>query len=165
METSEVAAATTVLIADADPLVAGGLAAAALAVPLGLAAAPAEAATLNGCTVTPLTPSVVTIAGVKRMQYRVQVSCSANHIVQIRDYRYESDAPAGLAGDQYLGGVVHLRTFAGAGSVTLASYGALPNTESSNEEVYHRTSFRVSTINGVTGWTSFQNSGIRSVDN
>lgn len=146
-------------------LLIGGLAAAALAAPLGLAAAPAQAATLNGCTVNPLTPSVVTISGVKRIQYRVQVSCTANHIVQIRDYRYEADDPAGLAGDQYLGGVVHLKTFASAGSVTLSSLGALPNTESSNEEVYHRTSFRVSTINGVTGWTSFQNSGVRSVDN
>lgn len=143
----------------------GSLAAAAIAAPLTLAAAPAQAATLNGCTVNPLTPSVVTIAGVKRVQYRVQVSCSANRIVQIRDYRYESDDPAGLAGDDYLGNVVHLRTFAGAGSATLVSYGALPNTESSNEEVYHRTSFRVATIAGVTGWTSFQNSGIRSVDN
>lgn len=143
----------------------GGLAAAAIAAPLTLAAAPAQAATLNGCTVNPLTPSVVTIAGVKRVQYRVQVSCAANRIVQIRDYRYESDDPAGLAGDDYLGNVVHLRTFAAAGAATLISYGALPNTESSNEEVYHRTSFRVATISGVTGWTSFQNSGIRSVDN
>ena len=143
----------------------GGLAAAAIAAPLSLASAPAHAASLNGCTVNPLTPSVVTVAGVKRVQYRVQVTCAANRIVQIRDYRYESDAPLGLAGDDYLGSVVHLRTFASAGSVTLSSLGGLPNTESSNEEVYHRTSFRVATIGGVTGWTGFQSSGIRSVDN
>lgn len=143
----------------------GTLAAAAVAVPLGLAPAPAQAATLNGCTVNPLTPNKVSIGGVWRMQYRVQVSCAANRIVQIRDYRYEADAPAGLAGDDYLGNVVHLRTFAGAGAVTLTSYGAVPNTESGNEEIYHRTSFRVATINGVTGWTSFQNSGTRSVPN
>jgi hypothetical protein len=143
----------------------GGLVAAAIAAPLTLASAPAQAATLNGCTVNPLTPSVVTVAGVKRVQYRVQVSCAANRIVQIRDWRYESDSPAGLAGDDFLGSVTHLRTFASAGSVTLISLGGLPNTESSNEEVYHRTSFRVATISGVTGFTSFQNSGIRSVDN
>lgn len=141
----------------------GGLAAAAIAAPLTLAAAPAQAATLNGCTVNPLTPSVVTIAGVKRLQYRVQVSCAANRIVQIRDFRYESDAPAGLAGDDFLGSVTHLRTFAGAGSVTLVSYGVLFNTEAGNEEIYHRTSFRVATIGGVTGWTAFQNSATRSV--
>lgn len=141
----------------------GGLAAAALAAPLALASAPAEAATLNGCTVNPLTPTSVVVGGTPRLLYRVQVSCAANRIVQIRDYRYESDAPAGIAGDDYLGGVVHLKTFATPGSVTLSSLGALPNTEGGNEEVYHRTSFRVATISGVTGWTSFQNSGIRSV--
>ena len=44
-----------------------------------------------------------------------------------------------------------------------SALGTLPNTEAGNEEVYHRTSFRVSTINGVTGWTGYQNSGVRGV--
>lgn len=146
-------------------IVIGGLAAAAVAVPLGLSPAPAHAATRAGCTVTPLTPSVVNVGGTPRVLYRTQVSCAANRIVQVRDYRYESDAPGGLAGDDYLGNRVHLRTFSSAGNVTFSSLGALPNTESSNEEVYHRTSFRVATINGVSAWTSFQNSGIRSIAN
>ena len=144
-------------------IVIGGLAAAAVAVPLALTPTQAEAATLNGCTVTPLTPSVVTVSGNRRILYQTRVTCAANRIVQIRDYRYEADAPAGIGGDDYLGGVVHLRTFAAGGTVTLASLGTLPNTEAGNEEVYHRTSFRVATIHGVTGWTGYQNSSVRGV--
>ena len=39
------------------------------------------------------------------------------------------------------------------------------STENSNEEAYHRTSFRVATINGVSNWTAFQNSPVLSVNN
>jgi len=154
---------STSTTSQARRIVLGSLAAAAVAVPLALAPTQAEAATLNGCTVTPLTPSVVTVSGNRRILYQTRVTCAANRIVQIRDYRYESDAPAGIGGDDYLGGVVHLRTFAAGGTVTLASLGTLPNTEAGNEEVYHRTSFRVATIAGTSGWTAFQNSSLRSV--
>ena len=40
----------------------------------------------------------------------------------------------------------------------------MTNTEISNEEAYHRVSFRVATINGVSSWTAFENSLLRSVN-
>lgn len=142
----------------------GGLAAAAVALPLTLTSAPAEAATRNGCTVTPLTPFVQVLpGGARRMAYPTRITCVSNRIVQVRDRHYEADAPAGLAGDDLLSTGSHLRTFAVAGTVTLTAFGPVRNTEAGNEEVYHRTSIRVASINGVSGWTAFQNSGVRIV--
>jgi hypothetical protein len=37
-------------------------------------------------------------------------------------------------------------------------YAVVTNTEAGGEEVYHRTTFRVADINGVSGWTVFENS-------
>ncbi len=143
----------------------GGAAAAAVALPLALASTPAQAATLNGCTVTPLAPVRVgtSVNGVPILRFSTRVTCATDRIIQIRDQRLESDAPAGVAGDDSYGTSVYLRTFAAAATVTFSTNDLVTNTESSNEEVYHRTSFRVATIAGVTGWTAFQNSALVSV--
>ena len=146
-------------------LVLSGAAAAAVVVPLTLVTAPAHASTtLNGCTVTPLRPGPAQIsAGVVRTEHRTQVTCVADRIVQIVDERREADAPAGIAGDDFYGSRVYLHTFAQAGTVTLSTTDTVDNTEGGNEEVYHRTSFRVASITGVVGPTAFENSPVRSV--
>ena len=147
-------------------LVVGGLAAAGLALPLTLTSLPAQAATLNGCTVVPERPVVVgLVGGQPNVRFRTTVTCAKDRIIQIRDQRLEADAPAGIAGDQSYGSTTYLRTFATAGTVHLTTYDVATSTENSNEEVYHRTSFKVATIGGVSGWTSFQNSPVRSVAN
>jgi hypothetical protein len=160
--------ATTALskAARARKLVIGGAAAAAVVLPLTLAATPAQAATsLNGCTVAPLLPVRVgtTAGGVPIVRYSTGVTCVKDRIVQIRDQRYEWDAPAGVANDEFYGSTTYLQTFAAAGTVVVSTRDVVTNTELGNEETYHRTSFRVSSINGVTGWTAFENSPLRSV--
>src|SRR6476469_7210004 len=101
-------------LAKVRKLAIGGAATAAVAVPLVLVSAPAEAATLNGCTVTPLTPVRVgtSAAGVPIVRFSTRVSCGQDRIVQIRDQRFESDAPAGVAGDDSYGSTIYLHTFA-----------------------------------------------------
>jgi hypothetical protein len=137
----------------------GGAAAAAVALPLALTSAPAQAATLNGCTVTPLAPvKVGQIGNVPIYRFSTRVSCVKDRIVQIIDQRWESDPPAGVAGDQSYGTTTYLRTFAVAGAITLSVNDAVTNTEVGWEEVYHRTAFRVASIGGVTPFTPFQNS-------
>lgn len=139
----------------------GGTAAAAMAVPLAMVSAPAQAATMGGCTVVPLNPVRVgtTITGVPLVRFSTRVSCLKDRIVQIQDQRLESDAPAGVAGDDSYGLSTYLRTFAANGTVVVSTVDQVTNTEAGPEEVYHRTRFRVATINGVTGFTGFQNSG------
>lgn len=147
-------------------LAVGSAAAAAVALPMTLAAAPAQAATANGCTVVPLKPvKVGVVGGVPIARYSVFVHCQKDRIVQIIDQRWESDPPAGLAGDDYYGTKVHLKTFDKAGSVTLSHLGRVTNTGPGFELTYHRTTFRVATINGVSAWTTFQNSPVLPVAN
>ena len=83
--------------------------------------------------------------------------------MQIRDQRFEWDAPAGIANDEFYGSTPYLQTFAAPATIVLSTRDVVTNTEFGNEEAYHRTSFRVATINGVTGWTAFENSPLRSV--
>ncbi len=71
--------------------------------------------------------------------------------------------PPGVAGDDFLGQTVHLRTFAVKGTVIVSARDLVPNTEPGWEEVYHRTAFRVATIGGVTPFTPYQNSPLRAV--
>lgn len=154
---------TTTTRAKVRKLVVAGAAAAAVAVPLTMVAAtPAEAATRAGCTVTPLRPVQVGVtgAGVPIFRYDTRVTCARDRIVQIRDQRYEWDAPAGVGNDEFYGQSGYLLTFAVAGTRVVSTRDVVTNTEAGWEETYHRTSFRVATINGVTGWTAFQNSAL-----
>ena len=147
-------------------LVVGGAATAAIALPLSMMAAPAQAATLAGCTVTPLTPVVIgQVGGQPNVRFATRVTCAPDRIVQIRDNRREKDAPAGVANDFNYGTTTYLETFASQGTIIVATTDVVTSTENSNEEAYHRTSFRVATINGVSAWTSFQNSAVLSVAN
>ena len=147
-------------------LVIGSAAAAALVLPMTMVATPAQAATsLAGCTVAPLRPVRVgtTAGGLPIVRFSTRVTCSKDRIVQIRDQRFEWDAPAGIANDEFYGSSTYLRTFAAAATIVVSTRDVVTNTEAGNEEAYHRTSFRVATINGVTGWTAFENSPLRSV--
>ena len=152
---------TTTRLTKVRKLAIGGAAAAAVALPLALTAMPAQAATsLGGCTVAPLAPVRVgtNAAGLPLVRFSTRVSCVKDRIVQIRDQRLEADAPAGIAGDDSYGSSTSLRTFAVPATIILSTTDVVTNTEASNEDVYHRTSFRVSSINGVSGWTAFENS-------
>ena len=151
----------------ARKFVISGAAAVAVALPLAMVSAPAQAATtLNGCTVDPLRPVVVgQVGGVPQVRFSTRVTCSKDRIVQIRDQRREADAPAGIAGDDSYGSTTYLRTFDSQRTIVVSTLDLVTNTENTNEDVYHRTSFRVATIGGVSGWTNFENSPQRSVNN
>ena len=147
-------------------LLVGGVAAAAVAVPLALLSAPAQAATtLGGCTVDPLAPVRVgtSPAGVPLVRFSTRVTCVQDRIIQIQDQRFEADAPAGVAGDDGYGASTYLRTFAAPSTILLSTTDEVTNTEAGNEEAYHRTSFRVASIGGVSGWTPFEDSPVLSV--
>lgn len=159
---------STTKLAKVRTLVLGGAAAAAVVLPLTLVTAPAQASTTrNGCTVTPLRPDPAqTLPGGQVVtQYRTRVTCVADRIVRIVDQRYEADAPAGIAGDDFYGSKTYLHTFAQGGTVILSTTDTVDNTELGNEETFHRTSFKVASINGVVGPTAFENSPLRSVAN
>ena len=144
-----------------------GAAAVAVALPLAMVSAPAQAATtLNGCTVAPLRPVVVgQVGGVPQVRFSTRGTCAQDRIVQIRDQRREADSPAGIAGDDSYGSTTYLRTFDAQRTIVVSTLDLVTSTENSNEEVYHRTSFRVASINGVSGWTNFENSPQLSVNN
>ena len=139
----------------------------AVALPLAMVSAPAQAATtLNGCTVTPLRPVVVgQVGGVPEVRFSTRVTCAEDRIVQIRDQRREADSPAGIAGDDSYGSTTYLETFESGATRIVFVNDVVTSTENSNEEVYHRASFRVATINGVSGWTNLEDSPVRSVNN
>ena len=144
----------------------GATAAAAVVLPLAMVATPAQAATTRaGCTVAPLQPVRVgtTAAGLPIVRFSTRVTCVKDRIVQIRDQRWEWDAPAGVANDEFYGSTTYLRTFAAPATIIVSTRDVVTNTELGNEEAYHRTSFRVGTINGSTAWTAFENSAVRSV--
>ena len=130
------------------------------------AARPQWSTTLGGCTATPLRPVVVgQVGGVPQVRFSTRVTCAKDRIIQIRDQRREADAPAGIAGDDNYGSTTYLRTFDAQRTIVVSTLDLVTSTENSNEEVYHRTSFRVASINGVSGWTAFENSPQRSVNN
>ena len=157
---------STTKLAKVRKLALGGAAAAAIALPLTMVAAPAQAATLAGCTVTPLAPVVIgQVGGQPNVRFSTRVTCAPDRIVQILDNRREADAPAGVANDFNYGTRTYLETFASQATIVVSTTDIVTSTENSNEEVYHRTSFRVATINGVSGWTAFQNSAVVSVNN
>ena len=146
----------------------GAAAAAAVVLPITMVATPAQAATSRGgCTVAPLQPVRVgtTAAGLPIVRFSTRVTCAKDRIVQIRDQRWEWDAPVGVANDEFYGSTTYLRTFAAPATIILSTRDVVTNTELGNEEAYHRTSFRVATIGGVSAWTNFENSPQRSVNN
>ncbi len=132
--------------------------AAAAAVPIAMAA-PASAATSNGCTVTPLKPIFAGFnsSGVKLVNYRISVSCASNRIVEIQQRRYEEDPWPDP--DDFLGAT----SFKTYGVRTLSNLRPPVNTEPGNEEVYQLVRFRV-TYNGHTGpWTPWEKSPVTSI--
>lgn len=155
----------TTVRAKARKVVVGSVAAAVVSLPIALvSASSAEAATTrNGCRVTPLAPTRVGISNVIR--FPVRVSCTSNRIVQIQQQRWESDAPAGLVGDDFFGTRTHLRTFAVTGTVVVSSLLVLPNTEAGAEELFQRVRFRASSINVISGFTNYERSVTRSFNN
>ena len=156
---------STSTVAKLRKIVIGGAAAAAVVLPVTMAA-PAEAATsLGGCTVAPIRPDRVgtTAAGLPIVRYSTRITCVKDRIVQVRDQRWEHDAPAGTANDEAYGSTTYLRTFASGATIVVSTRDVVTNTEPGNEEAYHQTSFRVASIGGVTGWTAFEASAVRSV--
>jgi hypothetical protein len=152
--------------AGARRLATRGAVAVALALPLIMVSAPAQAATTRaGCTVTPLPPERIgtTPGGLPRVRFPTRVTCVRNRIVQILDQRYEADPPPGIAGDDLYGSDTYLRTFAAPATIVVSAVDVVTNTEPGNEEVYHRTRFRVASIDVITGWTAFENSRVLSV--
>jgi hypothetical protein len=124
-------------------------------------ASPASAATSSGCTVTPLKPIFAGFnsSGVKLVNYRISVSCSAGRTVSIAQERYEEDSWPN--GDDFLGSTL----FSSSGVTTLSNVRTLVDGEWGDEEVYHQVQFRVSS-NGVTSpWTSFQKSAVLTIPN
>lgn len=153
-------------VAKVRKFVVGGAAAAAVVLPLTLLATPAQAATsLGGCTVAPLAPVRVgtTAGGLPIVRFSTRVTCVKDRIVQIRDQRFEADAPAGVLGDDSYGSTTYVRTFASGATLIVSTRDVVTNTEAGNEEAYHRTSFRVASLAGVTAWTAFEASPVLSV--
>jgi hypothetical protein len=136
--------------------------AAAAVVPIAMAA-PASANTSSGCTVKPLRPNFTgsfTTSGVKKVDYGISVSCAPNRTVSIEQRRYEEDG--GLFNSDDFLGASSFNTF---GVRTLSNVRTLVDTESGNEEIYHKVRFRV-TSNGVTSaWTPWEKSPVLSIPN
>lgn len=147
-------------------IVTTALAAAAVALPLSIAAPMAHASTTSsGCTVSPLRPVFdhINSAGDKVLNYRVTATCNANRTVTIEQDRMEEDGwpnPDDLIGESTLS-----RTFSVYGSYTFNVLRTLPDTELGEEEMYQKVRFRV-TSNGVTSaWTGNENSPVQSFAN
>ena len=136
---------------------------AAAAAPLALAV-PAEAATTaHGCTVRPLKPTFVGFSGgIKQVKYEVVFSCLGNRTIQVQQTAMEDDASP----DQYINTLVHTRAFGGANVASRQMTLSLPNTEPGNEEVYHKTRFRVSVAGGpFSSWTTYELGPVLSIAN
>ena len=138
----------------------------AVAAPFALAA-PAQAAGTNyACSVTPLRPVFAghNSAGVKLVDYRVQVYCNTDRYINITQERWEEDDWPN--GDDHLGNSAFSRYLGPAnGWHTIHNVRTLTNTEIGNEEVYHKVRHQEG-ANGVwspfTGWTG---SGTTSMSN
>lgn len=128
-------------------LVWGFAVAAALLLPLGLAA-PASADTYrDGCTIDPNTPYAngdVNGNGVKMVNYEVDVECADGREVEIEMQRWEYDA---TNADDLIGtSTLHNYFYNGDGSLIRTVEGALPKTDGftdNYEEMYQCVRFRV----------------------
>lgn len=147
---------------------------AAAALPLGLATPAGASTTKDGCTVTPKAPyfaGTYTAGNVPEVYYEYELTCAASSAamsVEVKTQTWESDL-AGRAGDvdadgvnnaddEHIGNATTVRSFTKAGGTkTVKVLGVLPHTDTdSNEEVYQKVKFRV-TSGAVTGsWTAFE---------
>ncbi|MEK0154777.1 hypothetical protein [Arthrobacter oryzae] len=138
----------------------------AVAAPFALAA-PAQAAGTNyACSVTPLRPVFAghNSAGVKLVDYRVQVYCNTDRYINITQERWEEDDWPN--GDDHLGTSYfsrHLNQY--SGTVTISNIRTLVDGEIGNEEVYQKVRFQEGS-NGVwSPYTGWYNSGVTSMSN
>lgn len=143
-------------------LVVGGLVAAAAAAPIALAAAPAEASTSSGCTVTPLKPTFggFNSSGVKLVRYGVSIKCASDRSVTVDQDRFDT------AGVPVLTGVSVLKhSFGGAGTVKITVQRPLPDLNRGNEAVFQSVRFRVASHGVTSAWTGWQKSAVLSIPN
>lgn len=141
----------------------GGLVAVAAAAPLALAAAPAEATTSSGCTVTPLKPTFggFNSSGVKLVRYAVSVKCSADRSVTIDQARFDTAPKLELM----TGLSVLKHTFDKSGTVKITVQRPLPETGPGNEVVLQKVRFRVTSHGVTSSWTGWQSSPSLSIPN
>ncbi len=140
-------------------IVSAGLVAAAAT--LGFAGS-AQAHTTSGCTVEPLKPiyAGTNSSGVKIIDYRMTVSCSAGRSAHITQQRYEEDGF--LNPDDHLG----TSTFSVRGTKLVHNKRTLVDTELGKEEVYQKIRFHVHSDNGVvSGNTGWHKSAVLSIYN
>ena len=80
---------------------------------IGFAGA-AQAGCTSSCTATPYTPtySYTNTSGVKVLQYKIQVTCSANRTATVEQYRMEEDTFS----DDTIGHTTYNRSFSSAGT-------------------------------------------------
>ncbi len=129
------------------------IALAAAAMPLAVMSPAGATVTSSGCTVTPLAPEFHnqwTTGGDKRIQYKVNVTCSAGRTISITQERWEADT---TSADDFIGSSTLTNNFTAAGgTVTRTVTATLPDADpwgDDNEEMYQRVRFTVSS-NGVT---------------
>jgi hypothetical protein len=122
------------------------VAVAALAVPLGIMAPAHATVSSSGCTVNPLAPEFHnqwTTGGDKRIQYKVDVTCTAGLSITITQERWEADT---TSADDFIGSSVLTNTFTTAGSLTRTVTATLPDADpwgDDNEEMYQRVHYTV----------------------
>jgi hypothetical protein len=137
--------------------------------------APAQATTWSsGCSVTPQAPyfaGTYTAGNVPEVYYPYVVTClpsSAAMSVEVKTETWEADL-VGRAGDvdadginnsdeDYIGQATTTRSFTALGGTkTVKVKGVLPHTDTdSNEEVYHKVKFRVTSGAVTSAWTPFE---------
>lgn len=132
---------------------------AAFSMPLVLAA-PAEANTLWGCTVTPKAPifsGTFDSLGNKEVNYRIVVACSGGRSVHVWQERWEEDNDWGDDDDRtgWIDLWRHFPTTGGTTTVNLIR--TLPDEDKNEfEEIFHKVRFQVTTSNqatsGITAW-------------
>ena len=133
---------------------------AAMAMPLAVASS-ASAATLSGCTVTPLKPVYdhTNSSGQKVIKYETKVYCDAGRSIQIQDERLEQDW---TSADDYYGTTIYNLRFDSADTRYESVLKVLPDADvwgDDNEEIYHATGFQVTPDNGpVSAWTNWEDS-------
>ena len=126
-----------------------------LALPLAVAGS-ASSATLGGCTVTPLKPTLdhIDSKDTSWIKYETRVSCDAGRSIEIQDERLEYD---NLSANDYYGTAIYNLMFDSADTRYVSVVKVLPDADGlfdKNEEMYHQTGFQVTYDNGsVSGWT------------
>ena len=116
--------------------------AAALAVLVGLATAAHASTTKDGCTVDPQTPyhnGDFSPAGIKKINYEVEIDCAADVTIEVQQERWEQDN--GLSADDFIGSSTLSRYFSTASSYTWTITKNLSDTDDfgdSYEESYQR---------------------------